>query len=126
MALDSTLSPRQYKAIESLLASGNVAEAARLAGVGRRTLYRWLSQDEFVKALREAEQIALEGLTRSLLRLGDKATKALDAAFEDASATHTVKIRAARVVLASHPPYLEALALSDRVASLENALDGKS
>lgn len=125
MRLDDTLSPKQYKAIEALLSSGNVAEAARAAGVARKSLYRWLADPVFAKALREAEQLALEGVARSLLRLGDKATAAIEAALDDASAPHSVKLKAASVIFTHHPQLLESVALADRVAALEDALDGK-
>jgi phage terminase small subunit len=124
--LDNNLTPKQRKAIESLLATGNVAEAARAAGVARQSLYRWLADPDFAKALRAAEQIALEGLARSLLRLGDKATAAIEAALDDQAAPHTVKLKAASVVFTHHPQLLESVMLADRVAALEDALDGKS
>lgn len=125
MAVDGTLSPKQYRAIECLLVSGNVAEAGRVAGISRRQMYRWLHDSAFSAALHEAEGIALQGLTRTLMALGDKAAEALAAAFDDPLASHAVKIRAARVVLASHPQYFQTVALAERVAALEAAVDGE-
>ncbi len=124
MALDDTLTPNQYRAIEQLLASGNVAATAKKIGVGRRTLYRWLAEPAFAKALRDAEGMALEGLTRSLTGLGDKAVEALIAVFDDDQATHTVKLKAAAIVFGNHPTYLQTTALADRIAAIEAAQDG--
>lgn len=125
MALDGTLTPNQYRAIEHLLASGNVAATAQKIGVGRRTMYRWMAEPAFARALREAESTALEGLTRSLTMLGDKAVAALVAVFDDPEASHAVKIRAAAVVFSNHPTYLQTTALADRIAAIEAAQDGQ-
>ncbi len=121
--LDPNLSPKQLRALEALLTSGNVAQAARAAEVTRDTLYRWMKEPAFAKALRESEGIALDALTRSLRGLGDKAVTALAAVFDDETAPHAVKIRAARVVLASHPQYLQSVVLAERVEAIEAALE---
>lgn len=123
--LDNNLSPKQRKAIESLLTSGTVADAARAAGVTRDTLYRWLKDATFAKALRVAEGLALEGLTRSLTMLGDKAVEALVAVFDDEAAPHAIKLKAAPIVFNSHPTYLQTTALADRIAAIEAAQDAQ-
>ena len=41
------LTHRQYRAIECLVMSKTIADAARKAGVGRATLYRWLKDPAF-------------------------------------------------------------------------------
>ena len=41
------LTIRQEKAIAALLSCRTVAEAAKLAQVGERSIYRWLKQDTF-------------------------------------------------------------------------------
>lgn len=123
MAAEGALSPEQYKAIECLLVSGNVAAAAREAGISRRQMYRWLHDPVFTGVLHDAEGIALQGLTRSLMALGDKATAALTAVFDDEAAPHTVKLKAASIVFANHPQYLQSVALAERVAALEAAVD---
>jgi hypothetical protein len=120
-----TLSPGQHKAIEALLITGNVTEAARAAGVARKTVYAWLKQPAFAKALREGEGIALESLTRSLRALGDKAVEALAAVFDDPEATHATKLKAASIVFSHHPQYLQSIDLTERLAALEAALEGR-
>ena len=44
---NSKLTHRQYRAIECLVMSKTIADAARKAGVGRATLYRWLKDPAF-------------------------------------------------------------------------------
>ena len=48
MATNGTLSNRQRKAIAALMSARNVATAATTAGVGARTLHRWLDDPAFV------------------------------------------------------------------------------
>ena len=125
MPRDQTLSPEQRKAIYALLSSGNVKAAAKAAGVSRDSIYRWMKEPAFKAELRAAEGLALEGLARSLLRLGDKAVAVLEAAMDDLAAPHSVKLKAASVVFTHHPQLLEAVTLSERVAELEMAQDRK-
>ena len=54
MPLDPTrqLSPKQRKAIEALLTTGEVKAAAAAAGIHRDTLHRWLKEPIFLDAVR--------------------------------------------------------------------------
>ncbi len=69
------LDAKQVVALESLLQGSTATEAARAAGVNRRTLWRWQRADvEFQAALnrgrreaREAAQMRLEGLAGSAI-----------------------------------------------------------
>lgn len=84
MTPNITLRPNQRRAIEVLVTTGNVTAAAEAAGVTRQTVHRWLrDNDEFKRALALAERAALAKLNRNLLRLSDKAIKALEKALDD-------------------------------------------
>ena len=50
------LGRKQEAAVLALLSSRNVEEAARVAGVNPRTLYRWQKEPEFDAAYREATE----------------------------------------------------------------------
>ena len=54
----SKVGRKQEEAIAALLSQRNVEEAARLAGVGVRTLYRWMKEPAFDTAYREAKRAA--------------------------------------------------------------------
>ena len=98
--------------------------AAKAASVSRQTLYRWLAEPA-ASALREAEALALDGLSRTLVRLGDKAASALEAAFDDAAAPHSVKIRAADVVTGRLLQLRELATIEHRLEVIERALNEK-
>ncbi|MBM3187536.1 MAG: hypothetical protein FJZ90_02315 [Chloroflexi bacterium] len=109
--------------MESLLTTGDVTEAAAAAGVVRQTVHRWLDQDAFKAALREGEAAKLEALSRSLVRLGDKATQALEGTLDDVAAPAGVKVRTADIVLARLLQLKELVNLEQRVAALEETLE---
>ncbi len=89
------LSPKQRRAVEALLSTGEVAAAAREAGVNRVTLYRWLKQPAFLAAVRAAEAAALDELSRLLVRLGRTAAATLAKAMSDPAAPYPTRARAA-------------------------------
>jgi hypothetical protein len=120
------LSPKQRKAVEALLATGEVCAAARAARVSRDTLYRWLKQPAFLEAVREAEAAALDELSRSLVGLGRTAVETLAAAMTAKAAPWATRVRAADASLARLLQLRELATLEARVAELERAagLDG--
>ena len=115
----STLTPRQRKAIEALLTTGDVAAAARDAGISRDSLYRWLKQPAFLAAVREAEAAALDELSRMLVRLGRTATGTLAKAMTDAATPMSTRVRAADVSLSRLLQLRELATLEARVTELE-------
>jgi transposase-like protein len=121
MPQDRTLTPRQRKAVEALLATGEVAAAAREVGVSRDTLYRWFKQPLFVEAVRETEARALDELSRLLVRLGRTATATLAKAMSDPGTPAATRVRAADVTLSRLLQLRELATLEARVQALEVA-----
>jgi hypothetical protein len=113
------VTPRQRKAVESLLTTGDKSQAAELAGVKRQTIYKWLKQPEFQQALREAEAEALKGLSQALARLGSKAADTLDKSMDTDS--DRVRVRAADIVLQRLLQLRELIDLDARVRELEKS-----
>src|SRR5207302_6165154 len=69
-----TLRARQELAVRELVEGRTMADAARVAGVGRSTLYRWLREPEF-RARLNAFRADVDEVTRTMLH-----AKAIDAA----------------------------------------------
>ena len=120
------LSPKQVKAVEALLTTGEVAAAARAAGVSRATLHRWMQEPAFGQAVRDAEARALDELSRLLVRLGRTATATLAKAMGDPLAPWATRVRAADATLGRLLQLRELATLEARVAELERQarLDG--
>ena len=119
--LDQPLTPKQRRAVEALLTTGDVAAAAREAGVGKGSLYRWMKQPAFLAAVREAEASALDELSRMLVRLGRTAAGTLAKAMGDPKAPYPTRVRAADAVLGRLLQLRELATLEARVAELECA-----
>jgi hypothetical protein len=115
------LTPRQRKAVEALLTTGEVTAAAQAVGVSRETLHRWLRDPVFVEAVRAAEAQALDDLSRLLVRLGRTAAGTLAKAMSDAATPIATKVRAADATLGRLLQLRELATLEARVTELERA-----
>ena len=115
------LTPKQRRAVEALLTTGEVAAAAAAAGVSRDTLYRWLKQPAFLAAVRGAEAAALDELSRALVRLGRTAAATLAKAMADPAAPWPTRVRTADASLERLLQLRELATLEARVQALEAA-----
>lgn len=115
------LKPKQRKAVEALLTTGEVAAAAQSVGVSRETLYRWLKEPVFQQAVRQAEAQALDDLSRLLVRLGRTAVATLAKAMSDPSVPAASRVRAADAALSRLLQLRELATLEQRITALEEA-----
>ena len=98
-ARGSILGRKQEEAIGALLTQRNVEEAARAAGIGTRTLLRWLQLPEFQKAYRDARRAAF---SQSIARLQQGASAAATTLLKtmiDPDTPASVRIRAAECIM---------------------------
>lgn len=92
------LTARQQRAIDALLTSKDVKAAAAAAGVGYKTLRRWLELPPFRAALREAVTALTDQTIRRLADLASTAVETLSTAMTSAD-KDSVKVSAANAVL---------------------------
>jgi phage terminase small subunit len=116
------LSPKQRRAVEALLTTGDVTAAALEAKVGKSSLYRWLREPVFLAAVREAEAAAIDELSRMLVRLGRTAVGTLAKAMTDPKAPWPTRVRAADASLARLLQLRELATLEARVTELERSV----
>ena len=91
------LTDRQLAALPYIVASASVSDAARLANVGRATLYRWMDDPDFRDEL-ERRRAQAADLARAELRgLMLKGTLVLAEAMEDPDPA--IRLRAAGATL---------------------------
>ncbi len=72
--MNEQLTTQQHKAIEALLLTNTIVRAAKRANVSEASIYRWMKQESFQTALREARrdilahttEIARSGYVRTL------------------------------------------------------------
>ena len=112
---------KQEDAIAALLTQRNVDEAARAAGIGTRTLLRWLQLPEFQKAFRDARRAAF---SQSIARLQQGASAAATTLLKtmiDPGTPASVRIRAAECVMNHATKAIEIEDIEARVSALEAA-----
>ena len=71
------LTINQVRAISALLEYPKIQDAAAAIGVNRKTITRWLEQEDFRAALHQAEGLAVDEASRKLLVLSNAAIAAL-------------------------------------------------
>lgn len=122
MATNGNLKTKQHKAIAALLSAKDVQSAAQQAGVGERTLHRWLDEDpEFKAALREAEGRAIDDAVRRLVGATNSALSVVMVIMLDAKNPASVRLRAAISILDQMVKLVELNNFEQRIARLEES-----
>lgn len=120
MAQNGSLTPKQKRVLSALMTSKTVTEAAETARVGRRTLTRWLNEDDLFRA--EYHHHLAEAVRETTRRAVQGASKAVDALIEVLDTGKPAdKVRAAAVLLDRMPRLRELENLEDRLVRLEMA-----
>ena len=122
MAWKKELTPRQRRAIISLISTRNIEEAALQAKVGARSIHRWLNQPIFRVALFEAESEAVDQATRRLISILDEAIETLSNVLSNEEASFSERIRAAQIVMDYLLKYREMRNLEQRLLVLEETI----
>jgi len=112
---------KQEEAIAALLSQRNIDEAARAAGIGVRTLLRWLKLPQFQTAYRQARREAFGQAIARLQQGTSAAATTLLKMIIDPSAPASVRVRAADSVLNHAAKAIEIEDIEARVAALEQA-----
>lgn len=116
------LTSKQKRAISALMTSPTIAAAAKAAGCGERTLYRWLGDPVFTAELQAAERQALDATMRRLTSLSVAATSVVAHLLGDDDVPSATKARAADIVFGRMLQWREVMQLEERLAALEAAL----
>jgi hypothetical protein len=118
---DGTALPdKQLAALPYLIAAPSLAEGARLADIGRSTLYRWMGDDDFRAELERLRAGASDLARIELQGLMLKSIMVLAEALEDVSPT--IKLRAAQATLAIGLKALDLKQIQRRLDLLDDAL----
>lgn len=123
-ARGSILGRKQEEAIAALLSQRSVEDAARVAGIGTRTLLRWLKLPEFQSAYRQARRDAFGQAVARLQQATSAAAATLLKIMVDPSTPASVRVRAADSVFNHSAKAIEIEDIEERVAALEQAAAG--
>ena len=95
----SSLTPKQEKAIMALLTEPTIKKVAELVGVGESTLYRWFQEDEFNQAFRDARKRTFPQSISHLQQATTTAVYTLKEIMENSEASSSSRVTAAKTVI---------------------------
>jgi len=120
MAASDSLNARKRRFVAAMFAESTILDAARVAGVSERTAHRYLKGDPDVRrALSEALDDLLAGVTRQVAGEMTGAVRTLAAVHSDGTMPAAARVAAARALLGSGVTLRDAVDLTERVAALE-------
>lgn len=94
-----SLNLKQEKAIMALLTEPTIKLAADKAGVGETTLYRWIQEEEFDQAFKNARKQAFSQTISRLQQTTTKAVATLESIMDDEGASASSRVTASKTVL---------------------------
>jgi transposase-like protein len=121
--LRGKLGRKKEGAIAALLSQRNVEEAARAAGVGARTLYRWMKEPDFDAAYRAALRAVVSQSAARLQQMCMPAVTTLGKIMVDPNAPVASRVRAAAYVLDYAAKSIEMEDIELRLSELERAAE---
>ncbi len=117
------LSRKQELAIAALLQCPTLAAAAKQAGIGEATLWRWLQRSEFEAAYRVARYASVEHAITQLQQGTGQAVDTLRTIMGDGEAPPSSRVAAAKTVLDLALKLRETEGLEERLTTLEATIE---
>lgn len=122
MAGGEKLSKRREAAIAILLQTSTLVDASKQIGISYSTLWRWLQEPNFQRALKEAKKQAVSHATSTLSKICHESVLTLQEIMNDNEAPASARVSAAKCVLESGLKGIELDDLEARLAALEREL----
>lgn len=119
------ISRKKERAIKALLECDTHAEAARAAGIGEVTLWRWMQETDFKEAFRKAKRRVLDQAITNLQKATGKAISALLSVVGDEKAPASARVSGAKVILEIAIKAVEIEDLEARVEEIEKAISNR-
>ena len=114
---------KQEEVIVALLSQRNVEEAARVAKVPPRTVYRWMKNPDFDREYRDAKRGAYSQAIARLHQMTSAAVSTLGKVMVDANTPASTKVRAADSILNHTIKAIENDEIEARLSNLERAAE---
>ena len=115
-------SPATEAVLAAIATGSSVNDAARLAGVSRRTASRIINDPRSQERLAGMREATMEHAARRMLGLVDLAANTLDAVMRDTEAGASARVSACRTVLTSAVTLTDAVEIERRLAEVEAAV----
>jgi transposase len=93
------LTQRQQRAIQALITTNTISQAAKKAKVSERSVYLWINQDHFQTSLRDAREKALGHTSTRVQQITARAVKTLEDIMDDDKNSASSRVSAVRLSL---------------------------
>lgn len=117
------LNAKQEKAIMALLTEPTIGQAAEKAGIGETTLYRWMKEEEFDQAYKEARNHAFSQTISRIQQSTSNAVNTLNEIMENKESPASSRVTAAKTVLEMAIKAHEIENVVSRLDEMEKALE---
>lgn len=119
-----TLTLRQLKAVQMFLEGATIVEISQTVKASRKTIYEWIDQPTFSKAIEDQRSLDFERLLQKLQNLMDKAISTIDKAMDDPTITPT-QLKAAGLVVDRATSVRTEIEFEKRITALENTISNR-
>lgn len=113
------MTEKQARALAALLSEPTQEAAAKKVGISARTIRRYLAEEEFSEAYRQAHAQLVENATKQMQRGLSAAVDTLQEIATDQDAAKSARVAAARSILEQALRYTEIADIMGRIAKLE-------
>jgi hypothetical protein len=113
------LSRKQELALAALLAQPSIGEAAKAAGVGEKTLWRWLQRDDFEEAYQNARRRVVDQAIAQVQAGMTEAVQTLRDVMKNKKTAASARVSAARAMIGFGFEAVQMENLEKRIAALE-------
>ncbi len=116
------LTAKQLRGIQAILQAETMEQAAEITRVNRKTLYRWLEMEPFIKELARAKRLMINQGILKLQRGTSEAVATLVEICQDKEAPASSRVSAAKEILSSTLKSLELEDIEGRLEKLERKM----
>lgn len=119
------LKPKDEKIMAALLACGSVAEAERISGVSRSTIYKRLSNAEFKAEYDQRRSMVLNEACNTLQSSLTSAVNTIREIIENEETAPQIRLNACGLILQNCLRYVEQIDILSRIEELEKDMQGE-
>lgn len=117
------LTPRQVTAVHALVLHPKIGEAASVAGVNEKTLWKWRQLPAFQDAYQKAKQMCFEHTLSTAIAVSETAILQVLSIMVDGSNNPGVRLDAAKMILQLAEDHHDRDLIVNRIEQLERELD---
>ena len=117
---------KKQRALTALLTQPSLVKAAEVVGVSEVTLWRYMQDDNFQQALKEAKQQAVEQAIIRIQQVTGEAVEVLYEVMTNPNTPASSRVSAAKTILEMNFKVIENEEINKRLDEIESSIRGSS